>query len=487
MDSYVKSVTVDVNAEDNYTMVKAKQGDKINRKIAITLKKDGANFTPSGASQIWFRMEKPDGNIAIVKSTDSGSPITSVGNVYTVTLTEQCLTASGEAWCDLAFLDASGNTLSSAAFVMKIIPMPNGNSATSISEWTDLQQAIDDAERFADIVAFRTSGNYIQYTVDGSTWTNLVNVGAIGGDLQTQINTINNRFLMSTVSASNVNEFLLNACADFADKNVDRVCPVRYVWMNNGYYQGTMLLQGPNVFFTLSSNNGKIYYGSCDTSNRTLIVTDLDSDLNAVETAITKDNMSSRLFANAAVVADLNNCVYGSNGYNPSTANIPIANTYGTCYQFNAVTWIWQLAIDTNGNMYKRKNINNNGWTAWIRIMDDGSAIPIIHGGTGATDAWSAKTNLGAAVNTGTFVVATSGTVLSLPKGTAFFLLIEGGLYQMTCASAGNVIWMPIAQSSLPAGQVTVDTSVNQRIIITAPSYALRAYWICFVNQTITA
>ena len=133
MDSYVKSVTVDVNAEDNYTMVKAKQGDKINRKIAITLKKDGANFTPSGVSQIWFRMEKPDGNIAIVKSTDSGSPISVSGNIYTVTLTEQCLTASGEAWCDLAFLDASGNTLSSAAFVMKIIPMPNGDSATSTS------------------------------------------------------------------------------------------------------------------------------------------------------------------------------------------------------------------------------------------------------------------------------------------------------------------------------------------------------------------
>lgn len=187
MDSYVKTITLDVNADQNYTIVKAKQGDKINRKIAITLKKDGTNFTPTGVSEIWFRVEKPDKNIAIVKSTDSGNPISVSGNVYTVSLSEQCLTASGKAWCDLALLDSSGNTLSSCAFIMNIIPMPNGNTAESISEWADLQEAIDDAERFADIVAFRTSGNYIQYTVDGQTWTNLVNVGAIGGDLQTQI------------------------------------------------------------------------------------------------------------------------------------------------------------------------------------------------------------------------------------------------------------------------------------------------------------
>ena len=191
MDSYVKAITLDVNADENYTIIKAKQGDKINRKIAITLKKDGANFTPTGVSQIWFRIQKPDNNIAIVKSTDSGSPISTAGNVYTVTLSEQCLTAAGKAWCDLAFLDSSGNTLSSCAFILNIIPMPNGDTARSSSAWTDLQQAIDDAERFAAILAFRTSGNYIQYTVNGTTWNNLCTVGAIGGDLQTQINNLN--------------------------------------------------------------------------------------------------------------------------------------------------------------------------------------------------------------------------------------------------------------------------------------------------------
>lgn len=197
MDSYVKTITLDVNADQNYTIVKAKQGDKINRKIAITLKKDGANFTPTGVSEIWFRVEKPDKNIAIVKSTDSGSPISVSGNVYTVSLSEQCLTASGKAWCDLAFLDSSGNTLSSCAFIMNIIPMPNGNTAESISEWTDLQKAIDDAERFANIIAFRTSENYIQYTVDGESWANLMPVSSVS-----------NVFDAGTVTHDDCNNFI---------------------------------------------------------------------------------------------------------------------------------------------------------------------------------------------------------------------------------------------------------------------------------------
>ena len=317
MDSYVKNITIDVNAEDNYTMVKAKQGDKINRKIAITLKKDGANFTPSGVSQIWFRMEKPDGNIAIVKSTDSGNPISVSGNTYTVTLTEQCLVVDGEAWCDLALLDASGNTLSSAAFVMKIIPMPNGNSATSTSAWTDLQKAIDDAERFANIVAFRTSGDYIQYTVDGQTWTNLVNVGAIGGDLQNQIGDLSDlttTHKTSLVEAANELKGSLNAITPF------------------------------DTTPTSGSAKGVTSGG--------------------VFTAITKDNLSQKIF-DAPIVTDLNNCKYGSNGYNTSTANTPVANTYGVCYQYKSTSWIWQIAFDTNGNVYRRRNINSAGWTSW--------------------------------------------------------------------------------------------------------------------------
>lgn len=124
MDSYLKAVTLDVNVEENLVEINAKQGDKTNRKIVITLKKDGVNFTPSGAAEIWFRMERPDRTPAFVKSTDSGNPISISQNVYTVTLSEQCLAVAGRALCDLAFIDSNGNTLSSGTFIMNIIRKP---------------------------------------------------------------------------------------------------------------------------------------------------------------------------------------------------------------------------------------------------------------------------------------------------------------------------------------------------------------------------
>ena len=251
MDSYVKTITLDVNADQNYTIVKAKQGDKINRKIAITLKKDGSNFTPTGVSEIWFRVEKPDKNIAIVKSTDSGNPISVSGNVYTVSLSEQCLTASGKAWCDLAFLDSSGNTLSSCAFIMNIIPMPNGNTAESISEWTDLQKAIDDAERFADIVAFRTSESYIQYTVDGVSWTNLMPVSSVS-----------NVFDAGTVTHDDCNNFVEGlvkytpSTLNIPEPSYGIVCG--YVAQNKNWkWQIAETTQNPSKIFKRSNiNNG---------------------------------------------------------------------------------------------------------------------------------------------------------------------------------------------------------------------------------------
>lgn len=119
MDAYSKSITLDVNAEDNYKLIKVKQNDILGRQIAITLQKDGVAFTPSGVSETRFRVERPDGTEAMVNSGIEAS-----GNVYTVTLTDECLAVAGKALCDLAFLDASGNALSSETFIMKIIPVP---------------------------------------------------------------------------------------------------------------------------------------------------------------------------------------------------------------------------------------------------------------------------------------------------------------------------------------------------------------------------
>ena len=184
MTNYIKPVVIDVNAVNNYTCVKVKQGDSIHRKLAVILMEDGQYFTINGYSIVQFRCEKPDGSIVVISSTDMGAPITVFGNACLITLSSQCLAVAGKAWCDVAFLDSSRNTLSSASFILNIIPMPNITSrVVSSDDWAELQQAIDDAERFANILDFRTSGQYIQYTVDGTTWKNLCQLSEIVGTI----------------------------------------------------------------------------------------------------------------------------------------------------------------------------------------------------------------------------------------------------------------------------------------------------------------
>lgn len=161
MDGYVRSLSIDVNAENNYQFIKAKQGDKTVRAIAISLLKDGASFAPTGVTKYSFRAFKPDGNAVVLESSGSSAPIVADNGVYTVTLSEQCLAVAGRVVCDLAMTDSSGNVLSSGTFILDVVPMPDiGSIVQSSTEWLELQEAIARAESFSitseDIDAFYT-------------------------------------------------------------------------------------------------------------------------------------------------------------------------------------------------------------------------------------------------------------------------------------------------------------------------------------------
>lgn len=182
MDDYTRALTLDVSAENNHQHIKAKQGDKTLRKLAISLLKDGLPFSPGGVAAYSFRCEKPDGTAVVLEGSGSAEPIVASEStgVYTVTLSEQCLAVAGRVICDLAMTDSSGDILSSADFVLDVIPMPNlGNLINSSTEWKRLNDAIDAAENFSSILAFRQEGDYIQYATDNSTWVNLCAISDI--------------------------------------------------------------------------------------------------------------------------------------------------------------------------------------------------------------------------------------------------------------------------------------------------------------------
>lgn len=180
MDDYISKIELDVNAENNHKLIRAKQGDIVLRKVEITLLSDGVAFAPDGVAKVQFRVEKPDYTAVILESTDSTAPISGGSGVYVVTLSDQCLAAAGRAKCDLALLDSSGSVLSSANFFMDVVPMPNiGNIITSKTEYQALLDAIAAAENYADILAFRSNAGNIEYTTDNTNWTILCSLSSV--------------------------------------------------------------------------------------------------------------------------------------------------------------------------------------------------------------------------------------------------------------------------------------------------------------------
>lgn len=178
---YIRNFYLDVNAVENRTLIKAKQGDKALRLLGISLLKDGVDFTPTGVAKYQFRCSKPDGNAVVLESAGSAAPIVANNGVYTVTLSEQCLAVAGRCVCDFVMLDSSDNILSSSLFFLDVVPMPDiGSIIESSTEWQELMGAIHDAETFANIVAFRVNNGNFQYTVDGSTWVTICEASAFG-------------------------------------------------------------------------------------------------------------------------------------------------------------------------------------------------------------------------------------------------------------------------------------------------------------------
>lgn len=181
---YLRSIYLDVNAVPTPLAVKAKQGDKVCRKLAITLLQDGQPYTPTGVSAYQFRVHKMDGNAVVLDGDGTAEPIVFDDGVYTVTLSEQCLAVAGRSPCDFVLIDSAGNVLSTANFYLDIMPMPDiASIIESSTEWQRLMDAIEQAEHYGDVCAFRVDNGNFQYTLDGTTWVTICPVSDFAGTI----------------------------------------------------------------------------------------------------------------------------------------------------------------------------------------------------------------------------------------------------------------------------------------------------------------
>lgn len=116
-----KSIKIDLVEKGVQTIVYAKQNDSQTRFIAASLFANGQPFSVPDGVAAMFRAGKPDGTACFYDSNETGTPaITIDGNLVTVELAEQVLTAPGNVQAEINFYTAGGEKLTSFSFAIQV-------------------------------------------------------------------------------------------------------------------------------------------------------------------------------------------------------------------------------------------------------------------------------------------------------------------------------------------------------------------------------
>lgn len=114
-------ITVDMLHPNVATLVYAKQTDQQSRFISATLLEGSQPWTPPTGALIAVRYRKPDGTIGWYDTTENkAKAVTMSGNVATIQLAAQALTVSGDVYIELEFYTQSAEKLSSFAWVLAV-------------------------------------------------------------------------------------------------------------------------------------------------------------------------------------------------------------------------------------------------------------------------------------------------------------------------------------------------------------------------------
>lgn len=148
---YIRTITLDISGQESIPTVPAKQGDIQARTITCILANQQEPFKipPTAIARIAFR--KPDGKQVL-------NDCTIVDNMVRVELTEQMLTSSGKANCEvMIFNNPSGQLLTSATFSVMIYPVSyNSDLIESSYEYKSFLQALLNIDIVTDRCEYAT-------------------------------------------------------------------------------------------------------------------------------------------------------------------------------------------------------------------------------------------------------------------------------------------------------------------------------------------
>ena len=140
----ISSINVDLTRLTPAPIAYAKQGDANTRYIAVSLFDDGEPYTIPAGMAAAFRLAKPDGTFCFYDNENGEAAVTTSGNVATILLAEQALTAAGTGYAEVNLYDANGK-LTSFTFILEIQPsvLPDDAISTNyVSFLTEIAQQI---------------------------------------------------------------------------------------------------------------------------------------------------------------------------------------------------------------------------------------------------------------------------------------------------------------------------------------------------------
>lgn len=301
-----KAINIDLIEKSVKPLIYAKQNDSQTRFIAASLFANGHPFSVPDGVVAMFRAGKPDGTACFYDSNETGTPaITIEGNLVTVELAEQVLTAPGNVKAEINFYTAGGEKLTSFSFAIQVEKSVLTDQEIVSSDYYNVLtaqiKAAQDAAQNAQTSAGQAEqalqeveklANTVSETIQQAGQAQVSNIQQAG---QEQITAVQQAGAQQTAAAA--------AEADRAQGYAESINPAQFVKTVNG--------TGPDA-----SGNVEVQAGVASVFGRTGEVIAQEGDYNAGQI----EETASRVFVSPEQKTKIDTA------YSTSSGPLPIEN-----------------------------------------------------------------------------------------------------------------------------------------------------------------